>query len=46
MSEQCKHDWKDLGRIQDGYSRGYGIVAYSYECTKCGETMEIEKDVT
>lgn len=45
-SEPCQHDWEDLGRIQDGYSRGYCIVAYGYRCRKCGEEMEIEKDVS
>lgn len=40
-----KHDWQDMGLIRDGYNRGYGIVAYRYECSVCGETMEIEKDV-
>lgn len=44
-SAVCAHDWKDEGRINDSYSRGYGIVSYGYKCKKCGEKMEVEKDI-
>lgn len=46
LKKLCQHDWEDQGRVNDGYSRGHGIMAYGYKCTKCGETMDIEKDVT
>ena len=45
MSKECKHEWDDGERYKGPYSHGYGIICYVYKCKKCGETMEIEKDI-
>lgn len=42
----CAHEWDDGEKDTSPFSHGFCIINYIYTCTKCGETMEIEKDVS